>query len=64
MDSRLWHPITKFPVPGIKLLVKTTTGKTFEAIRPTYAQSYGDDPDFRLLSNNKPIKEVSTWSIL
>lgn len=62
MNTRIWHPTSKFPIPGVLLLVRTNTGQELEAIRPRYATSYKDDLDFRD-NNNNPIKEVIQWSI-
>ena len=63
MHKRKWHPASKFPTPGVKLLVKNPDGE-HEAIRPNYAASYQADPDFRSLTDNSKLKKVSEWSIL
>jgi hypothetical protein len=63
VNKRVWFPVSKFPTPGIPLLVKTSNGE-YESIRPNYSQSYTSDPDFRHLKTNVYIKGVIEWSIL
>jgi len=64
MKPRLFHPASKFPTPNIKLLVRTADGSTHEVTRPNYAQSFKVDPNYRRLSDNAHITEVTEWSIL
>lgn len=64
MIKRHWHPASKFPTPGIKLLVETRQGTQIKAIRPHYVKSYNADPEFKTLDTNQPISEVKQWAIL
>jgi len=63
MTTRLWHSVLKFPVPGVALMVRTKSGEELEAVRPSYARSYQDDPNFRTLSGDISIQEVTEWAI-
>lgn len=62
MNQRKWHPVSTFPTPGIKLIVRVGE-EELVATRPNYASSYSSDPDYRTL-DNQPIKGVTEWAIL
>lgn len=62
-DLRIWFPVSKFPTPGVHLLVRLADGSTCEAVRPSYVASYKSDPNYQDLNGNQLVGVIE-WSIL
>lgn len=63
-DERHWNPVSRFPSPSIRLLVRLNNGEEVEAIRPEYVRSYSADPNYRRLDNDELLKGVVEWRYL
>ena len=61
--TRLFHPASQLPTPGIPLIMRLDTGEEVQGIRPKYIGSYSDDDKGYVDTKGKPILNVTEWAI-
>ena len=61
--TRLFHPASKLPTPGIPLIMRLDNGEEIKGVRPKYISSYNDDDKGYVDNKGHAVLNVTEWAI-